>query len=71
MLDEFLQRDGGNGVVLVMDPPFGGRLEPLAKTVHEIMRLHKKLCPDIHTDMSGMFVFSVGLTQSKFLHNSY
>jgi hypothetical protein len=52
--------------VLVMDPPFGGRVEPLAKTVREIMRLHRKLCPNIHTDMLGMFIFSVEVLQDKF-----
>jgi hypothetical protein len=55
--------------VLVMDPPFGGRVEPLAKTVLEIMQLHRKLCPNIHTDMLGMFIFIVELLENKFLLN--
>ncbi|XP_021923855.1 zinc finger CCHC domain-containing protein 4 isoform X2 [Zootermopsis nevadensis] len=57
VLAEFLQRDGGHGIVLVMDPPFGGRVEPLAKTVQEIMQLHRKLCPNIHTDMLVLWIF--------------
>jgi len=57
VLNEFLQRDGGNGVVLVMDPPFGGRVEPLAETVHEIMGLHRKLCPNSQTDMIVLWIF--------------
>ena len=69
VLNEFLQRDGGNGVVLVMDPPFGGRVEPLAKTVREIMWLHRKLCPNSQTDMIGMCIFSAELLQNKFLLN--
>lgn len=44
--------------MLVMDPPFGGRVEPLAKTVQEIMQLHRKLCPNIHADMLGTITFS-------------
>jgi hypothetical protein len=69
VLNEFLQRIGGNGVVLVMDPPFGGRVEPLAKTVHEIMWLHRKLCPSSQTDMIGMCIYSAELLQNKFLLN--
>jgi hypothetical protein len=57
VLREFLQCDGGNGVVLVMDPPFGGRAEPLAKTAHEIMWLHRKLCPNSQTDMIVLWIF--------------
>jgi len=56
-----------NGVVLVMDPPFGGRVEPLAKTVREIMWLHRKLCPNSQRDMTGMCIFSAELLQNKFL----
>jgi len=56
--------------VLVMDPPFGGRVEPLAKTVHEIMWLHKKLCPNSQRDMIGMCIFSVELLKNKFSLNS-
>jgi hypothetical protein len=55
--------------VLVMDPPFGGRVEPLAKTVREIMWLHRKLCPNSQTDMIGMCIFSAELLQNKFLLN--
>jgi len=55
--------------VLVMDPPFGGRAEPLAKTAHEIMWLHRKLCPNSQTDMIGMCIFSAELLQNKFLLN--
>jgi hypothetical protein len=58
-LAEFLQSDGGHGIVIVMDPPFGGRVEPLAKTVQEIMQLHRKLCPDIHADMLGMITINI------------
>jgi len=55
--------------VLVMDPPFGGRVEPLAKTVHEIMWLHRKLCPNSQTDMIGKCIFSAEFLQNKFLLN--
>ncbi|XP_070541295.1 rRNA N(6)-adenosine-methyltransferase ZCCHC4-like [Ptychodera flava] len=34
---EFLNRDGGEGVVMVTDPPFGGLVEVLAFTVKRIM----------------------------------
>ncbi|XP_037078336.1 rRNA N6-adenosine-methyltransferase ZCCHC4-like isoform X2 [Pollicipes pollicipes] len=33
---EFVQRDGGEGLVVVIDPPFGGRLEALALTLQSI-----------------------------------
>jgi hypothetical protein len=61
VLAEFLQHDSGRGIVIVMDPPFGGRVEPLAKTIQEIMRLHRKLCPDIHADMLGMITINIGI----------
>jgi hypothetical protein len=57
--------------VLVMDPPFGGRVEPLAKTVREIVCLHRRLCLNIHTDMLGMCTLSAELLQNKFLLNLY
>jgi hypothetical protein len=59
VLNEFLQRDDGNVLVV----------EPLAKTVHEIMWLHRKLCPNSQTDMIGMCIFSAELSQNKFLLN--
>ncbi|XP_030047109.1 rRNA N(6)-adenosine-methyltransferase ZCCHC4 [Microcaecilia unicolor] len=33
---EFLQRDGGEGVIVVTDPPFGGLVEPLAFTLKKL-----------------------------------
>jgi hypothetical protein len=61
VLAEFLQSDGGRGIVIVMDPPFGGRVEPLAKTIQEIVRLHRKLCPQIHADILGMITINTGI----------
>ncbi|XP_060521921.1 rRNA N6-adenosine-methyltransferase ZCCHC4 [Cylas formicarius] len=40
---EFLRSTGGNKTVLITDPPFGGRVEPLAFTVKKINRQYKKL----------------------------
>jgi hypothetical protein len=53
-----------------MDPPFGGRVEPLAKTVQEIMQLHRKLCPNIHADMLGIITFNFGIFMKEFFTKS-
>ena len=37
-----------------MDPPFGGRVEPLAKTVHEIVKLGRQLSPH-KQDITGTY----------------
>ncbi|PSN36470.1 Zinc finger CCHC domain-containing protein 4 [Blattella germanica] len=50
VLEKFLE-SGRQNTVLIMDPPFGGRVEPLANTIKEITKIHKKVCPDITNDM--------------------
>ncbi|KAJ4450762.1 hypothetical protein ANN_02192, partial [Periplaneta americana] len=57
VLSEFLEENGGEDIVLVMDPPFGGRVEPLAKTIQDIMQLHRRLCPGLHKDMLVLWIF--------------
>lgn len=42
----FLKKATGNGVALVMDPPFGGRVEPLARTCQLFGKIHRKICGD-------------------------
>uniref|UniRef100_F6VJ76 rRNA N(6)-adenosine-methyltransferase ZCCHC4 n=1 Tax=Ornithorhynchus anatinus TaxID=9258 RepID=F6VJ76_ORNAN len=41
---KFLQEDKGSGVIMVMDPPFGGLVEPLAFTFRKLMALWREGC---------------------------
>ncbi|XP_060102197.1 rRNA N6-adenosine-methyltransferase ZCCHC4 [Heteronotia binoei] len=44
---KFLQRDEGQGVIMVADPPFGGLVEALAFTFRRLMATWKQTeCPD-------------------------
>lgn len=41
--ESFLQRNNGDGLVLVMDPPFGGLVDALAFGVSQIVKSWNKL----------------------------
>ncbi|XP_067012061.2 rRNA N6-adenosine-methyltransferase ZCCHC4 [Anabrus simplex] len=53
---EYLGLNGGEGMMMVMDPPFGGRIEPLSHTIKEIQKLHRQLNPSVQEDMRVMFI---------------
>nr|CAD7574859.1 unnamed protein product [Timema californicum] len=57
VLSQFLQKGDGEGVVLVTDPPFGGRVEPLAYTLKKITQLHRKLNPEAICDLPVLWMF--------------
>ena len=38
----FLQKDEGEGVIMVTDPPFGGLVEPLAVTFKKLIAMWKE-----------------------------
>ncbi|KAJ9592971.1 hypothetical protein L9F63_015341 [Diploptera punctata] len=55
-LRTFLE-NGDERIGLVMDPPFGGRVEPLANTVQELIKLHRELCPAVKEDLIVFWIF--------------
>ncbi|GLH02854.1 Zinc finger CCHC domain-containing protein 4 [Gryllus bimaculatus] len=57
----FLRNDKRH--LLILDPPFGGRLEPLAHTLKNIQALHKKLHPCSKNDLSVILIYPYFLEQ--------
>ncbi|XP_063237537.1 rRNA N6-adenosine-methyltransferase ZCCHC4 [Bacillus rossius redtenbacheri] len=57
VLRGFLGQDGGEGVALVLDPPFGGRVEPLAHTVRQMSALHRELSPARASPLPVFWIF--------------
>ncbi|XP_049778984.1 rRNA N6-adenosine-methyltransferase ZCCHC4 [Schistocerca cancellata] len=43
VLKPFLLTDANDGILLVLDPPFGGRMEPLAYSINEMRKLHQEV----------------------------
>ncbi|KAJ1525178.1 hypothetical protein ONE63_010010 [Megalurothrips usitatus] len=54
---EFLQKSDCKQLALVTDPPFGGRVEPLAYTFQRIDGFHKELHPNRENPLSLMWIF--------------
>ncbi|XP_045516659.1 rRNA N6-adenosine-methyltransferase ZCCHC4 [Pieris brassicae] len=44
VLKKFLKASKDTGLCIVMDPPFGGRVEPLVHTIKELSATYNKLC---------------------------
>ncbi|XP_045772368.1 rRNA N6-adenosine-methyltransferase ZCCHC4 [Maniola jurtina] len=44
VLKKFLKGSKNKGLAIVMDPPFGGRVEPLIQTIKELSNLYSKVC---------------------------
>jgi len=53
---DFLQTDKGKDMVLITDPPFGGRVELLAQTIKTVNQLYKSL-NNTDQDLPVVFVF--------------
>ncbi|XP_029445833.1 rRNA N6-adenosine-methyltransferase ZCCHC4 isoform X2 [Rhinatrema bivittatum] len=54
---EFLQRDGGEGVIIVTDPPFGGLVEPLAFTFKKLISLWRMEPADSTQELAIFWIF--------------
>ncbi|OWR45381.1 putative zinc finger CCHC domain containing 4 [Danaus plexippus plexippus] len=44
ILKKFMKQSKNKGLAIVMDPPFGGRVEPLIQTIKELSNLYNTLC---------------------------
>ncbi|KAJ3663199.1 hypothetical protein Zmor_007503 [Zophobas morio] len=55
IFDDFLKSENGD-VALVLDPPFGGRVEPLANTIHQITDKYKQI-NETKADLPIFWVF--------------
>ncbi|XP_075978056.1 rRNA N(6)-adenosine-methyltransferase ZCCHC4 [Anticarsia gemmatalis] len=44
VLKKFLKNSLQGGICIVMDPPFGGRVEPLVQTIKELTDSYRKIC---------------------------
>ncbi|CAH2048888.1 unnamed protein product, partial [Iphiclides podalirius] len=44
VLTKFFKSSKDRGLCIVMDPPFGGRVEPLVQTIRELSTVYRKVC---------------------------
>ncbi|CAB3227323.1 unnamed protein product [Arctia plantaginis] len=44
VLKKFFKNSRDGGICIVMDPPFGGRVEPLIQTIKDLTSLYKEIC---------------------------
>ncbi|KAJ8722325.1 hypothetical protein PYW08_004727 [Mythimna loreyi] len=44
VLKKFFKQSREGGICIVMDPPFGGRVEPLVQTLRELTETYRKIC---------------------------
>ncbi|XP_023938845.2 rRNA N6-adenosine-methyltransferase ZCCHC4 [Bicyclus anynana] len=44
VLKKFLKSSKNKGLAIVIDPPFGGRVEPLAQTIKELSKMYSTIC---------------------------
>ncbi|XP_041979397.1 rRNA N6-adenosine-methyltransferase ZCCHC4 [Aricia agestis] len=44
VLKKFIKSSRNKGLCIVMDPPFGGRVEPLVQTIKELSAQYNKIC---------------------------
>ncbi|KAF5299422.1 hypothetical protein FQA39_LY11568 [Lamprigera yunnana] len=56
VFQDFLKTIRGEDIVIIMDPPFGGRVELLAQTIKSINALNKRL-NNIDTDIPVLLIF--------------
>ncbi|XP_062525867.1 rRNA N6-adenosine-methyltransferase ZCCHC4 isoform X1 [Bombyx mori] len=57
LLKKFFKKSRDGGICVVVDPPFGGRVEPLAKTLRELTDMYNKICEKDDTLLPVLWAF--------------